>query len=410
MAQDKVPQPVLDEIYKSFFDVLSHRRTRRISPGLPVGGLFKYDTKKQPEPLSKAEVALLCYAAAGHTGIISYDLASSLALTTFHGRSFPSPANSQRTQLLFTNDEGVFLYKPKPSKKVFAVDKPEDLQTIIDNFDNDVVKLQSGRLVLPPGAFSKSNSERCNVPGQTLFMPIMDTSDELLNALIMGIKEGSLYVTDDGKPAGVDKYIDKLNLKLKVPLPMFEQYIAAWISQETGLISQNLLLAAESMGLGGFPFSAFTSLIIMGGTPVAKGLGFRFIMDKKGRLNPIGIDGQFEGYSMPYWKDFGSIVKHHVNRRYAEGGAYNAQTASTLLDQQALAKFAPQISDDVINCASDLCTFIFQTYGKFPSTIDTMMMPVMIGVHHVDLDFYSRFHKPELINARLKDHNSQWHK
>lgn len=411
MATDKVPNTVLEDVYNRFFNVVSHRRSRRVGMGGQIAGPLAYKSSEKPFPLSTAELALLCFAAAGQSGFTPFELPV-YAATTLRGRTYPSPCNTQRTQLIFTNDDGIFLYKPRLSKKAVAVQNIDDLQEIIADFDKDIVKLKDGRINLPlgSGGMSLGNEGHCNVPGQTIFMPIVDPSDEMINAVLLSIGGyGQLFVEDDGKPAGVEKWIDKLNLKRKVPLSFFEPYISNWCTLEAGFILQNLLLAAEVMGLGAFPFGGFASPVVMGGTPVTRGLGFRFITDKKGKMNPVGIDGVIEGYCPPYWHDMASAVEAAAKKRYQEGGAYYGEGDSPFLDQKSYAGKMTRISDDVISCAKDFATYIYQTYGRFPSRVDTMVLPLMTVVQHVDLAFYEKFCKPELLSETHRNHMKQWH-
>jgi len=199
-------------------------------------------------------------------------------------------------------------------------------------------------------------------------------------------------------------------LSMKVPLQLLEQKLLVSCSLSAAFMIQNLLLMAEAMGLGGMPFGGFNPLIIMGGTPICRGLGFHWITTKKGELNPIGIDGVFESYCPPYWENMSSPVDALVNEKYGPGGTYTPETDRTpLLDQELAAKRAEKVPEEVIQCTKDLCTYIYENYGRFPGTVDTMSIPISACIHHLDLDYYKENYVPGLINETHERHMADWH-
>ena len=38
-----------------------------------------------------------------------------------------------------------------------------------------------------------------------------------------------------------------------------------------------------------------------------------------------------------------------------------------------------------------------------------MLAGFSVIVHHVDPDFYDRFHKPGYLTDRIRDHDADWH-
>jgi hypothetical protein len=46
-----------------------------------------------------------------------------------------------------------------------------------------------------------------------------------------------------------------------------------------------------------------------------------------------------------------------------------------------------------------VCNYIFDTYGRFPGTIDAMHLMRMLQAHHLDTDFYDRFFRPGAYGA-----------
>lgn len=53
-----------------------------------------------------------------------------------------------------------------------------------------------------------------------------------------------------------------------------------------------------------------------------------------------------------------------------------------------------EISDDGIACTKAVCNYVYETYGRFPASLDIMHMMWLMQAHHLDLDYYSRFFHP----------------
>src|SRR5215471_2605256 len=104
-------QELQDKVWEyPLFDALYGRRTRRFGLGFEITeGPFRYQSRHAPVPLTEAEEALLVAAGAGVSGLALWDQSRPSANRAGGARTFPSisPA-THRTQLLFTNDQGVY--------------------------------------------------------------------------------------------------------------------------------------------------------------------------------------------------------------------------------------------------------------------------------------------------------------
>lgn len=117
--------------HSSLVQALAHRRFRRFALGrrLNCGGT-KYSSTHDPVPLTKQELALLCWASAGPTGLLLSDIDSQLGCSTqmrHPGWTFPSPCNNHTTRLMFMNHDGVFLYRPREATKAVHIENEADL-------------------------------------------------------------------------------------------------------------------------------------------------------------------------------------------------------------------------------------------------------------------------------------------
>ncbi len=72
-------------------------------------------------------------------------------------------------------------------------------------------------------------------------------------------------------------------------------------------------------------------------------------------------------------------------------------------------KGVPGVSEDGVACVKDICTYIYETYGKFPAFNDTTHLLYFIQAHHLDLDFYDKYFKKGAYLQSHSDHFEDWH-
>jgi hypothetical protein len=418
MTKEHSQRQLVEKAYNyPLLQALIQRRSRRFGLGCEIEhGPLKYKSSKDSVPLSLLETALLCYAGAGSTGLALGDIDTthgSNTLMHWSSRSFPSPCNNHQTQLLFTDDNGVYLYKPTEAIKVVDIETLDDLLERVQGFNREVIRLKDYRLDIPDGppALLMLNKSTVNRPGQMVFMPVVHPTYELINmALTCFQYEHWNFVDDDTrKPAGTEKWVSKLKLGLKVPISIIEKNILVTCALEAGLACQNILLMAQALGLGAFPLGGYTPIVVMGGTPVTRGLGFRFVPDKSGFPNPVGIDGFLEGYCPPYMS-IDEAVEAVVKQKFGPAGIFTPEAEPTpYLDQKTISKGMEPILEDVVQCTKDFCNYVYEKYGKLPGTVDSMSLPMWVVAQHLDLDFYERFYPPAAITQNQRTHMREWH-
>ncbi len=54
-------------------------------------------------------------------------------------------------------------------------------------------------------------------------------------------------------------------------------------------------------------------------------------------------------------------------------------------------------------------SYIYDMFGKFPGTVDTMRLMWFMHVHHLDLDVYDRFFKIGAYGNTHAAHMAPWH-
>jgi len=395
---------------------ICHRRSFRFGQGFEMtfGPWTGYRSSQKPIPLSEMETALLCAVASGTTGMISGDNIPLPTYGSYTGRTVPIPCNMWATSLFFTNDAGIFLYKPPEPTKLWEIDAPEDREKILKWYRENAVKV-GDRFDVPlsPPALQSSNRWDAFRQGSTVFMVAVDNTRELLNAMLLfSTYEDRFKVIDDrtGKPAGCEKWIKNGWLNgPEAPLSTIEIMLCIGNAVVAGAMMQNMLLMMSAVGLGGFPFDGFAPIFVLGGTPLARGLGFRFMADKHGVPNPVGKDHLFEALCPPY-KTMNEAVDTILREKYGPDGTLSEEKRKMgpYTQYPALKEKIESIPGEAIECAKSIANYVYETYGRFPANYDSMMIPISVQAHHVDTEFYEKHINLPLPQA-MRSHMKNWH-
>ncbi|MGA2926570.1 MAG: hypothetical protein ABSG43_11340 [Solirubrobacteraceae bacterium] len=415
------------------------RRSRRFALGAQLTGPLAYRSDSDPVPLSEAEEAILVAAATGITGVARDDWpfadehgdrTGADKLASFTGRSYPSPLATHGTELFWTDDAGVFVLPQRDAAPHHYVQLTR--QRDRHELYRQAVKLQDGRLDVPrrtPNLFGL-NHWIANAPGTTLFMPVSDVTRQCINAMLLYFDEPHRYYIHDprlgGDPLAPLARAGWLDDSHPVDLWDFERWQMVDINGvEQGLMIQNLMLATQALGLGGHPFSGGKGRVTMGGeelwhaiggTGAAGGLGFQFarVPDDAplgaGELVPVGLPGLFEGALPPFHASMADAVDAVLEPRWGPSGRFSAPDRHRLpwRDAQAIAG-VPRPAPEAIEATKLLCTYIWQTYGRFPATIDPFLMTVWYQAQHLDVGFYDTHYPREALPDHVRNHMHTWH-
>ena len=425
------------------FDALLSRRSRRIAKGISSvrAGSLTYVSEERPQPLSPLEEAVLV-AATGMTGVtfpdrpFQDDRGNAILGTpnlNMIGRIAGSPDNAQATHFFLINDEGTYFLKRPEGPPVSWPTSEEDL---IQRAAQCKHVIQRGRLTFPREFpyYLDSNRFLSNVPGSTILFPVVDMTRQYINALMYLLTEpdGSRPVFVDDRnfylPAGVRRWkrAGFLNKKIKIPLgilgPMRTQI-------EADLLLQNLMLVIQAMGLGGWIHASVAPPHLLGNPyeSMQSGLGFTFqkprwhLLDlirwgtflTAPRAHPIGLGDHIRCMCPPYYKTMADAVDAVVELKYGTQGIYEDKKYFGEIFKndggQRYLKEVPHYDPRVVQCVKDVCTYIYETHGRFPAHVDAIYVPgVWLQVHHLDLDYYDK-----LVNGGYTDthkrHQELWH-
>ena len=226
-----------------------------------------------------------------------------------------------------------------------------------------------------------------------------------------------------------------LNSDLKIPLGT----VGTLRTQiEADLLLQNLMLVADAMGLGAYIHGSISPPVLLGDpkftAQYGKMLGFEFatppfkLLDiirwqvllpslANLRAHPIGLkvgdEHLMKAKCPPYYATMKAAVDEVMAGKFGPKGIFKNSAVFTQIykDQYGgtYLKEASDYSSDVIDCATDICNYIYETHGRFPAHVDAIYVPgVWLQVHHPDIEYYDKYFRDELTDAH-REHDSLWH-
>ncbi len=448
---------------------ITERRTRRVAQGvsLQAAGL-SYTSPNAPAPLSPLEEAVLIVST-GLTGITMHDGPLNKAeggkelgtpFLNVLARSASSADNAQATSFFVINDEGIFLLKRLRGREALRVlgelpprwaDWSEEHWLTAAGAVKH--KIADRRLEFPRvfPYYLGWNKQHSNAPGTTLFFPVVDTTRQMINALLILLSEPEgqrPFFLDDWQPFRPKRPSDWVawaasRLGLIDPIPyhpiggirrvrsrVVDPTITIPLGQggtlrtdfEAHLLMQNLQLIGQGMGLGGWIHSAILPPYMLHRDPAKGwyGLGFRFHQpEKKWRRwpplpstqpNPVGIDGVLEGLCPPYVTSMDDAVDQVLEEKHGAAGAYAdkdvfARSYRAKASAEEFLRHAKPHPQWAIDYTKEICNYILDTYGRFPAHTDAFYMPgVWVQFSHLEMEYYERYYDPSLFRQQARHH------
>lgn len=449
--------PGLDALAeRSLLGTIMRRRTHRVSRGSSIdAGSMSYASSEPRTPLSELEEAVLI-SLTGCTGLTMPDRPFAdprdhkpiMAKPNLNmvGRAAGGPDNAQGTHFLLINDTGTYYLRKLPPAQDGA--SALDPDVLLARAAQAKVKLLDHRIDVADGnrdfpAYLDSNRFLSNLPGTTILFPVVDLSRQYINAMmyLLTQPEGARpTIVDDRnfyRMAGVRKWVASgfLNKDIKLPLGS----LGAMRTQiEADLLLQNLMLTADAMGLGAWIHASVAPPVLLGDPKFRKRYGTMLGFDwatprwkpmdllrwhvpvpwhSDLRANAIGLRHRGEhlikASCPPNYKTMGEAVDTVVADKFGPHGIYadealfariyNGEFGARYLEE------ASSYSADVIACTRDICTYIYETHGRFPAHTEAIHVPgVWLQAHHVEEAYYERFFRDGLTDAH-RGHDHAWH-
>jgi hypothetical protein len=287
------PPGLMDALNYPFFQTIFDRKSRRVGLGMTVeSDVLTYSSPYEPVPLDELEEALICMAATGLSGLALGDLDPARGMSTlvqWTNRTWPSACSNHGTELFFTNDRGTYMLDmfglvPEAGEVATVAGKPVEQQVdyILELYRRARVEIHPHRAPLPttlPGLFD-FNQWNANKPGTTLFIPVTNITLEYINLLFIYLSRSYGFSLVDeqrgNRSAGLDAALasGRVDPARRMTIVEMETRALSALVVEQAFICQNVNLALQALGLGGWTFTGFLPRYVMGGGDVP-GLGFR---------------------------------------------------------------------------------------------------------------------------------------
>jgi hypothetical protein len=405
------------------------RRARRFGLGMTIpDGPLAWQSKHSPLPLSETERMVLVLAGAGvsgwnfglpHTPTGAPNTGCNYPMRLV-GRSYASAAGIHASELMWTDDSGAYItqFRDLAPDKQQEFQTAADLESLIEKAQQHIVKLSDNRVVLPQEFphIESHNFWVANQPGSTLFIPIVDLTQQVLAGLAIVLGERAIpFDTRHGRPCGnLDRFIRSglLDSERQFPLVEIEQYLLSTAAAEVSIANHNIVLMLQAMGLGGWFYSGVNPYTLLGASADEgiAGFGFRFTNRPDwDHPNPVGLDKYFAGFCPPYVKDMQAGVAKFVERKFGPGGTYDSATSGPYRRSSDVKSRVHRYSDEFIECLTEVAQYIHNTYGKFPATLPSIYARLYAQAQHIDLEFYDEHFGPDSYLETHREHLGLWH-
>src|SRR5215216_2393574 len=405
------------------------RRSRRFGVGMTIpDGPLAYESSQPPLPLTDLERTLLVLCGASVSG---WHLGMEHTTTgdphrgcnypvRLTGRVAASAAGIETSELIVTDDAGTFItrFRDLDPTRLRELQTASDLGALLTRVQENCVRLGQGRVELPAATphMDAHNFWNANRPGTTLFIPIVDLTQQLLEFLAIQMAAGVVpWDPMRNQPCGnLERFIRSglLDSRQQASIVDIEQSVLTTGAIELGLICQNIVLLMQAMGPGGWMFTGLNAPSLLGafvgdGIP---GLGFRHTRDPAWTTsNPVGLDGVFEGFCPPYHTDMRAAVDCFVALKFGPGGAYDPTRPGPFRDNARIKAAIERYSPEFVDALGEVAQYVHDAFGKFPATIPSVYIRIYAQAQHIDLDYYDQFYGPEAYLETHRAHLARWH-
>ena len=443
----------------SLVDTFITRRSRRFALGNTLyGSALAFESQAKPVPLSLEEEAVLAFAASGVTGHVTGELpyrpdrgpetGGGQIMMGMVGRTQSSADAVATATLAVMTDDGTFLM-PRPQD--LPSDEYEALVTMgrerrfTEVYERMRIRLSDHRAEIPRELpFTPPfNKWSANLPGATYFVPVTEVTALYLTILFGALGEQFAFFFHDDRdwltrPAGIDKFgrskgghlYDDVHDGRVGTINEIETYLLEICGFEQGLMIQNIALATEALGLGGFPHygahrfawtralgcrmreRTFAQVLHKGffGT-----LLMRLLNKNVSIPQAIGLDHDgrtiIKPFAPPYYPTMEAAVRAFVDYKFAPGTGFfrDAPRPSAWLDPSAVQASIPPYTEANIQAVIGYCEYVMKHYGQFPANFGPIRTLMAFQAHHIDTAFYDRFYRPGAYTQAHAEHFARWH-
>ncbi|GGC89736.1 hypothetical protein [Chelatococcus reniformis] len=208
----------------------------------------------------------------------------------------------------------------------------------------------------PPRTWPHADRPRlADLSQSTLFIPVGDQVDSLLERLWTAIGEAAPVCDDAGRLLGRPAQLiaaGALRPDRAVPLATIEADARARLHGELAATAAGIRHMADAMGLDGPPLSGFDLASLPGA------VGFRMEDGPQG-LDAIGLDGHFEPLVPPYVGDMEEAAWRFAERRHDHPRSPSDAGGA----REHLVAYLGSVAQDA-----------HDRFGRFPATVPTLVL------------------------------------
>jgi hypothetical protein len=421
------------------FEALLRRRSRRVGLGAALDrGPLAFTSASPPDPLTADETAALVFAAAGVTGPVIADLPIGRpepadtgsgfgeVMMQLVGRTVPS-GDANHGVALIVSDAGGTWYVRRPqdiaTAEIAGLVDAARAGRFAEVYAAMRVRIAPGRVRIARRDEMPFNRSSEGEPGTTTFLPVAETTALSLNALLTAFEpELGFFLLDERagyRPAGLRRFarsrgghLDDDPARGRVAtMAQAEAWICEFLAIEQGAMLQNLALAAEALGLGGFPHFAAHSVAwfealgfriqaLPVSTLIGAGPALRLALRLSGRDHaipvPLGLERDgvplLVPYAPPYHATMEAAVLAFVEDKYGRHLADPGRSAWRA--PQAVLGALSRPSDAAIAATIAYCEYVHRRYGRFPAAGGPFRTVLAYQAHRPDPAFLDRFYAP----------------
>src|SRR5581483_12064879 len=166
----------------------------------------------------------------------------------------------------------------------------------------------------------------------------------------------------------------------------FAAHPSAWL--EALGFRMETVSAARLSGAGAFPSFLARALHRDLAVPTAVGL-------------EVGGQVLIRPYAPPYYANMEQAVRAYLDAKYGAGtGAFrNGGAATGWRDGAAVQAGIPLYAEETVAATMAYCEYVYSRYGRFPALSGPFRTLIAYQAHHLDLEFYERYYRPDALTA-----------
>lgn len=398
------------------FKTLLQRRSRRVGLGMRIpAGPLQYTSGHAPAALTEEEEAILAFAACGVTGYALADLSygageGGAMLAGRLGRTVASADAVHTVAVVVTNDTATYLLKRPQDFEAGEISELVRLAeqgALLELYRRSRIRLSDRRTAPPLDPLHNFPINRWSLyaAGTTYFLPVIETTALAINVLLELFDPtiGAFFRDERAwfRAAGLGRFArsrgghlhdDPRDMRTAT-IQAFEGALLESMATEQGMVLQNLALATEALGLGGFPNFArhesswFEALgFQMRTMPASRYGGAPWLASTI--LGWLGRDPHL-AYPTSLERQGSTLLKPFCPPSYETMEA----AVRAFVTTKTWAPYVAAPAESAVEATMAYCEYVYNRYGRFPAYTAPFRTAIGFQVSRLDADFYDRFYR-----------------